>query len=494
MLYETVAEHWPAFRERAEQAGGLPRFVEREIDEYLDCGVLERGCLRLACRVCGFSRLVALSCKRRGFCPSCLGRRMADVAVHLEESVLPEAPIRHWTCSLPWGLRALLGYDRGLCSDVVRAFATTLQQELARRAKRELGLASVADAHTGLVVAVQRTDSALRLNVHFHVIALDGVYVRDAESGALVWHELSPPTRDDVARVAARTADRVERALDKRGRSLDGRADDGDAEDPLAGEHPALASCYAASAQGLALDGERAGQPLLRLVSSTSRAPDRDASVLDPVAEVRGVNVDARQRVHGRDRAGIERLCRYVTRPPLAQDRLTRRPDGRVQLALKSVWRDGTAAIVLDPLDLIARLCAAVPPPRFHLLRYFGVLSAHASLRSEVVPDRASDEDAQADDDGARQLPLAFGDGTSTPHDGARAERPRKPWAWLLKHVFRADVSVCDRCGGPMRWLEAATTPEAAARLIALERGEAVSARPQRPRPRAPPEQLTFGW
>jgi hypothetical protein len=60
--------------------------------------------------------------------------------------VLPEVAIRHWTCSLPWGLRALLGYDRELCSDVVRAFGVTLQQELARRAKRELGLASVTGA------------------------------------------------------------------------------------------------------------------------------------------------------------------------------------------------------------------------------------------------------------------------------------------------------------------------------------------------------------
>jgi hypothetical protein len=492
VLYETVAEHWPAFRERAEEAGGLPRFVEREVEEYLDCGILERGCLRLACRDCGHSRLIAFSCKRRGFCPSCLGRRMADVAVHLEERVLPEVAIRHWTCSLPWGLRALLGYDRELCSDVVRAFAHTLQQELCLRAKRELGLASVADAHTGIVVAVQRTDSALRLNVHLHVLCLDGVYVRDAESGAPVFHELPPPTRDDVERVAARTADRVEKALSKRGRSLDGRADDGEAEDPLAGEHPALASCYAASAQGVALSAERAGQPLLRLVASSSPDRARDPDPHDPVAEVRGINVHARQRVHGHDRAGIERLARYVTRPPLAQDRLTRLPDGRVQLVLKSVWRDGTAAILLDPLDLIARLCAAVPPPRWHLLRYFGVLSAHSSLRREVVPVRA-DEGADGDEEPA-QLALALGDAGSTEPRDDDDEPPRRPWAWLLRHVFREDVSTCEKCGGAMRWIEVATTAEDAARLIALERGDSAGARPRRARSRAPPEQMAFGF
>ncbi len=80
MLYQTVQKHWPAFLERAEEHGGLPRFVTAEFEEYLRCGLLEHGCLRLACRDCGYSELVAFSCKRRGFCPSCLGRRMKDAS------------------------------------------------------------------------------------------------------------------------------------------------------------------------------------------------------------------------------------------------------------------------------------------------------------------------------------------------------------------------------------------------------------------------------
>lgn len=69
LLYQTIAEHWPAFSERLERRGGLPRFVEREFEEYLKCGLLEFGFLELECRECGHSELVALSCKRRGFCP-----------------------------------------------------------------------------------------------------------------------------------------------------------------------------------------------------------------------------------------------------------------------------------------------------------------------------------------------------------------------------------------------------------------------------------------
>ena len=74
-----------------------------------------------------------------------------DTAVHLDERVLPGVPIRHWICSLPWGLRALLGYDRELCAKVVSAFAGELMRSLRKRAKHELGLASVAQAHAGAV-------------------------------------------------------------------------------------------------------------------------------------------------------------------------------------------------------------------------------------------------------------------------------------------------------------------------------------------------------
>ena len=110
---------------------------------------------------------------------------MADTAGHREREVLPQVPIRHWICSLPWGLRALLGYDRELLAGVTSAFAHELSRSLRFRAKKEFGLRSVRDAHTGMVTAIQRVDSALRLNVHMHTLALDGVYVRRDDDGSL---------------------------------------------------------------------------------------------------------------------------------------------------------------------------------------------------------------------------------------------------------------------------------------------------------------------
>jgi hypothetical protein len=115
-LYQIVAANWHKFLERAQEAGGVPDFVKREFDAFLDCGILERGHVLIACPSCGFERAVAFSCKRRGgICPSCMGRRMNDTAAHLVDRVLPlTTPIRQWVCSMPHSLRYLMGYDKKL--------------------------------------------------------------------------------------------------------------------------------------------------------------------------------------------------------------------------------------------------------------------------------------------------------------------------------------------------------------------------------------------
>jgi len=151
----------------------------REFEAYLECGLLDRGLVHLRCGQCGEELVVAFSCKKRGFCPSCVARRMSDAAAHLVDEVFPEVPVRQWACSLPWRLRVLLGYDRALCSDVLSAFTGAVSRSLRHRAKAQLDLSSVDDAHVGAVSFIQRSDSSLRLNVHFHTLALDGVYVRD---------------------------------------------------------------------------------------------------------------------------------------------------------------------------------------------------------------------------------------------------------------------------------------------------------------------------
>jgi hypothetical protein len=116
------------------------------------------------------------------------------------------------------------------------------------------------------VLAVQRTDSALRLNVHFHVLALDGVYVRDTSTGRLVFHALGTPTRAEVAEVAARTAERIEKVLKKTGRSLDPEMAEG-APPEICSEEPGLAVCYA-----IPLDFARPPPPAIHSSSGSTRA------------------------------------------------------------------------------------------------------------------------------------------------------------------------------------------------------------------------------
>jgi hypothetical protein len=143
----------------------------------------------------------------------------------------------------------------------------------------------------------------------------------------------------------------------------------------------------------------------------------------------------------------------------------------------KAAWKDGTHAVLLDPLDLLARLCALVPPPRFHMLRYHGVLAAHSAVRAEIVPGREPPSPPA-------QLPLF------EPSNAPLAPPPppsRHPWAWLLRRVFAVEVSVCPlpTCGGRMRVVEIATTPDDVERVLAGH-----PARSRAPPPKVSPAQL----
>jgi len=106
LLYQLVEQHYPGFNElRAREGRSLPDYVQEEFDAYLRCGRLEEGFLRVRCEGCHAEKLVAFSCKKRGFCPSCGGRRMAETAALLADEVLPERPLRQWVLSLPFALR-----------------------------------------------------------------------------------------------------------------------------------------------------------------------------------------------------------------------------------------------------------------------------------------------------------------------------------------------------------------------------------------------------
>ncbi len=113
---------------------------------------------------------------------------MADTAAHLMDRVLPEAPVRQWVLSLPYSLRYLLAYNAGLVSEVLHIFVRAVFASIRRRA----GIpASNRKARCGAVTFVQRFGNALNLNVHFHTLALDGIYVGDVD-GNLTFRRVGP--------------------------------------------------------------------------------------------------------------------------------------------------------------------------------------------------------------------------------------------------------------------------------------------------------------
>ena len=467
-LHRTIGEQLEPFLSRARaRERPAPRFVEQELRALLRCGILAHGFLRLHCDECGHDRLVAFSCKRRGFCPSCGGRRMADTAAHLVDHVLPEVPVRQWVLTLPYPLRYRCAHDARLTSEVLRAFLGALFAELRRRVWRHWGRRA---DQCGAVTFIQRFGSALNLNVHFHTLALDGAYLHAVgDPAAPRFFPVPPPSRDDVARVLAATARRLHRLLEARA--------DGD-DDAIARDEPLLALLAAASLRTRLASGPHTGECWRRLGDRVEPAEAREDPDASPrVPEHGGMSLHAEVAVPARDRRRLERLCRYVARPPLANDRLEEQPDGRLALRLKTRWRGGTTHVLMERSELIDRLVPLIPPPRAHQVRYHGILAPCASQRSQVVPATPPGIEtvARAPEATATDTAVVANDARG-PSESNRAEpcvippadtsARRTRWAALLQRVFAVDALRCPCCGSTLRLLAAIEDPATARRIL----------------------------
>lgn len=102
--------------------------------------------------------------------------------------------------------------------------------------------------------------------------------------------------------------------------------------------------------------------------------------------EADGFSVHAGTRMAEGDAAGRERLIRYCARPCLSLERMSMLQDGRVAYRVKQPRRNGTTHRVMAPLELLVRVAALIPPPRFPLVRYSGVLAPASKWRPLVVP------------------------------------------------------------------------------------------------------------
>ncbi|MBT0973796.1 IS91-like element ISVsa3 family transposase [Salmonella enterica subsp. enterica serovar 1,4,[5],12:i:-] len=468
LLYQIVDEYYPAFAAlMAEQGKELPGYVQRKFEEFLQCGRLEHGFLRVRCESCHAEHLVAFSCKRRGFCPSCGARRMAESAALLVDEVLPEQPMRQWVLSFPFQLRFLFASRPEIMGWVLGIVYRVIATHLVKKAGHTHQVAK-----TGAVTLIQRFGSALNLNVHFHMLFLDGVYVEQSH-GSARFRWVKAPTSPELTQLTHTIAHRVGRYLERQGlleRDVENSylASDAVDDDPMT---PLLGHSIT---YRIAV-GSQAG----RKVFTLQTLPTSGDPFGDGIGKVAGSSLHAGVAARADERKKLERLCRYISRPAVSEKRLSLTRGGNVRYQLKTPYRDGTTHVIFEPLDFIARLAALVPKPRVNLTRFHGVFAPNSRHRALVTPAKRG-----------RGNKVRVADEPATPAQ----RRASMTWAQRLKRVFNIDIETCSGCGGAMKVIACIEDPIVIKQILDhLKHKAETSGTRALPESRAPPAELLLG-
>jgi ribosomal protein S27E len=377
LLYQLIHRYYPEFEAlMAAQDRPLPAYVCQEFEDYLRCGRLEHGFLRVRCEACKHEKLVAFSCKRRGFCPSCGARRMVESAALLVDEVLPKEALRQWVLSVPFPLRFLFASYPHVMGKALGIVYRTLATHLVHKA----GFTHPT-ARTGAVTFIQRFGSALNLNVHFHMVFLDGVYVTGQEQSTPVFRRVKGPSPAELQALVQKISVRLCRYLVREGLLTQDMENSYLSLEQL--EDRPMQHVHGHSITYRVAVGPRQGSKVFTLQTLPAKDPNgRDAQV----GKAGGFSLHAGVAIRSHQRGKLERLCRYVARPAVAEQRLGLTRDGRVRYQLKTPYRDGTTHVIFEPLDFIARLAALVPKPRVNLVRYHGVFAPNSQYRVTITP------------------------------------------------------------------------------------------------------------
>ena len=223
-LYPVVQHHLETFLTQAAEidpmGNGVPFWVEKDFRAYLRCGILAHGFARaghppkVGSKDCGHERLIPFSCKGRGLCPSSNTRRMAGVAAHVTDNVLPHLPVRQWVLSLPdhasrgARLRAFLHHNPDIAGAVLRIFLRAIRTTL-----RGTSPGAPRDAKLGAISFLHRFGSSLNTHFHYHCVILDGAF-SDGPGGDARFKDhravlspilvFDPPAPSPVCRLASR--------------------------------------------------------------------------------------------------------------------------------------------------------------------------------------------------------------------------------------------------------------------------------------------------
>lgn len=439
VLYNAIRENVNTVFARLSEAGKrYPAYIRDEFDRYLDCGILSKGFLRVRCQDCKREHLVAFSCKCRGFCPSCCGRRMSEGTINLVDEILPDVPIRQWVLSFPYNLRYIFAYNHRALQKALKVMLRIIDRYYIKKAKQfrmehpDHPVADIIGAgklSCGSVTLIQRFGGHLNLNPHFHVLYLDGVYNKDGK-----FYKTLSPSDEEVGGIILKIRQMVFKTLERSG-YISGYDINFDRDD-LFQNHGGLSEILLASVQDKSYLGINHGQKIkkkgqIHMLSGFVERKGTRCIYKD------GFSLHANTLIPANDRVGRERLVGYVLRPPLGQDRLRKCDDGKYEYKLKRRWDDGTEAIILDGEELVTKLIALIPPLRLNVIRYHGVLGPNSSLRRHVV-----------------RMPKAKARGVAKGEETTTKIKRYISWSKLLARVFKIDITTC-HCGGTLKIVSA---------------------------------------
>jgi len=386
-ILEKHLERFFAATESEDGASPLPAFVREGLLAVRSCGDLSRGFLRYQCDRCAAPRVVPFSCKNP-ICSSCSGRRMAARSMYLVDRVMPKVPYRQWVVSLPFELRMLVAFDSDVANAVFRIATSAIFGAVQSLAAEDGVLGRPAG-----VLHLQRFSDGGMLNVHGHFVVSDGVFAEVPTSGRS--HESDPvppkdpdgpaldvlfqptraPTLAELADVAMAIEHGVRRYLTRRASQRHSDDCSPDIEASRAREVlERLARAKPIAERTSSGEGPASSHSKPAVAKLAARSPA-------------GFDVHAGVAIAAHARTALEKLLAYLARPPVPSSRLRLLKNGNVAFDLKRMWARGAKTLEFQPLAFIARLAALMPPPKFPMLRYLGVISAHARLRSRVLPE-----------------------------------------------------------------------------------------------------------
>jgi len=374
--------------------------------------------------------------------------------------------MRQWVLSFPFQLRFLFANRPAVMSQVLGIVYRGIATHLIKKA----GLTHKT-TRTEAVKLIQRFGSAL--NIHYHMLFPDGVYVNRAD-GTVRFRWVKAPTGQELTQLThhrapgrplSGTAGPVERNAENS--YLVGDAVDDDSLNQLLGH---LLSYRIAI-------GPQQGRKVFSLQTLPACEPEDPFG--DTVGKVAGCSLHAGVAARADERQKLERLCRYISRPAVSEKRLSLTPNDNIRYRLTTPCRDGTTHVIFEPLDFIARLAALVPKPRVNLTRFHGVFAPNSQHRARVTPARRG-----------RGNKARVSDEAPTPAE----RRASMTWTQRLKRVFNIDIEACRKCGGAVRIIACIGAPVVIKQILDHLEHKAETSEPgPLPESRAPPAGLQQG-